>query len=34
MPFVTVPDGVRLYYEEVGPLLLTGGLGWDDRFWI
>lgn len=36
MPFVTIPDGTQLYYEEVGagePLLLISGLGWDHRFW-
>jgi 3-oxoadipate enol-lactonase len=36
MPFVTVPDGTRLYYEESGtgePLVLISGLGWDHRFW-
>jgi pimeloyl-ACP methyl ester carboxylesterase len=36
MPFVTVSDGARLYYEEVGtgePLLLIGGLGLDHTLW-
>ena len=36
MPFFTVPDGTRLYYEEVGagdPLLLISGNGRDHRDW-
>src|SRR5690349_4777292 len=36
MPFVTVPDGTRLYYEELGagePLLLVSGQGLDHTFW-
>ena len=36
MPFVTIPDGTRLYYEEVGagePLLLVSGQGLDHTFW-
>ncbi|GHP00180.1 alpha/beta hydrolase [Reticulibacter mediterranei] len=36
MPFVTVPDGTRLYYEEVGtgePLLLISGNGRDHTDW-
>jgi pimeloyl-ACP methyl ester carboxylesterase len=36
MPFVTVPDGTRLYYEESGegePLLLVSGRGLDHRSW-
>jgi len=36
MPFVTVPDGTRLYYEEVGagePLLLISGNGRDHHDW-
>jgi pimeloyl-ACP methyl ester carboxylesterase len=36
MPFVTVPDGTRLYYEELGegePLLLISGQGLDHTFW-
>lgn len=36
MPFVTVPDGTRLFYEEIGagyPLLLVSGQGSDHTFW-
>ena len=36
MPFVTVPDGTRLYYEEEGdgePLLLVSGQRQDHTFW-
>jgi pimeloyl-ACP methyl ester carboxylesterase len=36
MPFVTIPDGTRLYYEELGegePLLLVSGQGLDHTFW-
>lgn len=36
MPFLTVPDGTRLYYEEMGagdPLLLISGNGRDHRDW-
>ena len=36
MPFVTVPDGTRLYYETAGegePLLLISGSGLDHTFW-
>jgi alpha/beta hydrolase fold len=36
MPFVIVPDGTRLYYEEVGagePLLLISGNGRDHTDW-
>lgn len=36
MPFVTVPDGTRLYYEESGegePLLLVNGQGQDHTAW-
>jgi 3-oxoadipate enol-lactonase len=36
MPLVTVPDGTRLYYEEVGkgePLLLISGNGRDHTDW-
>jgi 3-oxoadipate enol-lactonase len=36
MPFVTVPDGTRLYYEEVGagdPLLLISGTSRDHTDW-
>jgi 3-oxoadipate enol-lactonase len=36
MPFVTVPDGTRLYYEEIGagePLLLISGNGRDHTDW-
>ncbi|MBO0779961.1 MAG: alpha/beta fold hydrolase [Ktedonobacteraceae bacterium] len=36
MPFVTIPDGTRLYYEESGegePLLLVSGQGQDHTFW-
>jgi 3-oxoadipate enol-lactonase len=36
MPFATVPDGTRLYYEEVGtgePLLLVSGQGQDHTLW-
>jgi len=36
MPFITVPDGMRLYYEESGegePLLLVSGQGLDHTFW-
>lgn len=36
MPFFTVPDGTRLYYEELGegePLLLVSGQGLDHTFW-
>ncbi len=36
MPFVTVPDGTRLYYEERGagePLLLISGNGRDHTDW-
>ncbi|HEX6479476.1 MAG TPA: alpha/beta fold hydrolase [Ktedonobacteraceae bacterium] len=36
MPFVTVPDGTHLYYEELGegePLLLVSGQGLDHTFW-
>jgi pimeloyl-ACP methyl ester carboxylesterase len=40
MPFATVSDGVRLYYEELGaigtgePLLLISGQGSDHTSWI
>src|ERR1700730_86925 len=36
MPFATIPDGTRLYYEEVGtgePLLLVSGQGQDHILW-
>ena len=36
MPFLTVPDGTRLYDEEMGagdPLLLISGNGRDHRDW-
>jgi 3-oxoadipate enol-lactonase len=36
MPFVTVPDGTRLYYEQLGagkPLLLISGNGRDHTDW-
>jgi pimeloyl-ACP methyl ester carboxylesterase len=36
MPFVTVPDGTHLYYEEEGegePLLLVSGQRQDHTFW-
>jgi 3-oxoadipate enol-lactonase len=36
MPFLTVPDGTRLYYEEMGagdPLLLISGNGRDHSDW-
>lgn len=36
MPFATVPDGTRLYYEELGagePLLLVSGQGGDHTGW-
>ncbi|EFH81136.1 alpha/beta fold hydrolase [Ktedonobacter racemifer] len=36
MPFVTIPDGTRLYYEESGtgePLLLVSGQGLDHTSW-
>lgn len=36
MPFVTVPDGTRLYYEDEGagePLLLVAGQRQDHSFW-
>src|SRR5260370_7027689 len=36
MPFVTVPDGTRLYYETAGegePLLLISGSWLDHAFW-
>jgi 3-oxoadipate enol-lactonase len=36
MPFFTVPDGTRLYYEETGtgnPLLLVNGQGQDHTSW-
>jgi pimeloyl-ACP methyl ester carboxylesterase len=36
MPFFTVPDGTRLYYEEAGadePLLLVNGQGQDHTSW-
>jgi pimeloyl-ACP methyl ester carboxylesterase len=36
MPFVTVPDGTRLYYETLGegePLLLVNGQGQDHTSW-
>ena len=36
MPFVTVPDGTQLYYEEDGagePLLLVSGQRQDHTFW-
>jgi len=36
MPFATVPDGTRLYYEEIGagePLLLISGTGRDHTDW-
>ena len=36
MPYATIPDGTRLYYEEVGagePLLLISGQGGDHTGW-
>jgi pimeloyl-ACP methyl ester carboxylesterase len=36
MPFLTTPDGVRLYYETIGkgePLLLVGGRNSDHHIW-
>lgn len=36
MPFATLPDGIRLYYEELGtgePLLLVSGQGGDHTGW-
>jgi pimeloyl-ACP methyl ester carboxylesterase len=36
MPFITVPDGTHLYYEELGagePLLLISGQGLNHTFW-
>ncbi|MCH5583523.1 alpha/beta hydrolase [Shimazuella sp. AN120528] len=36
MPFITVPDGTRVYYEESGegePLILISGQGLDHTFW-
>ena len=34
MPYMTTPDGIRLYYEELGqgePLLLINGQGGEPR---
>jgi pimeloyl-[acyl-carrier protein] methyl ester esterase len=36
MPFVTMPDGVKLYYERVGngkPLLFLHGWTMSSRVW-
>ena len=36
MPFISTPDGVRLYYEIIGrgdPLLLVGGRNSDHHIW-